>query len=247
MLLRSEGEDVVAIGQASHAWLSGQLARAWGNERFEPPEPREEVCLAAEQHDVGMAEWDLAPDADPETGRPRSFMEMATHDHLRLWSAAPRKLLTQSRYAALLVSMHGTALYEHRDVSGMPARDAAAVADYLAAQRALQEDLTGLLGIDRDRLNRNQRLLAAWDALSLGLCLGWSSYVAPNVPASATDAVDLHLEGLTLDPWPFAGDKLTVRCEGRLLTGRHETGAELERALAHAPHMPLAFGLNRRA
>ena len=122
MLLRPEGEHVVAIGQASHAWLSGQLARAWGNERFDPPEPREEVCLAAEQHDVGMAEWDLAPTPDPETGRPKSFMEMELDDHLRLWSAAPRKLLTQSRYAALLVSMHGTALYEHRDVSRMTPR-----------------------------------------------------------------------------------------------------------------------------
>ena len=149
MLLRPEGEHVVAIGQASHAWLSGQLARAWGNERFHPPEPREEVCLAAEQHDVGMAEWDLAPTADPETGRPKSFMEMELDDHLRLWSAAPRKLLTQSRYAALLVSMHGTALYEHRDVSRMTTADAAAVAAFLATQRALQGHLAGLLGADR--------------------------------------------------------------------------------------------------
>jgi Protein of unknown function (DUF3891) len=243
MLLRPEGDDVVAIGQASHAWLSGQLARAWGNERFDRPEPREEVCLAAEQHDVGMADWDLAPDPDPDTGRPRSFMEMALEDHLRLWSAAPRKLLTQSRYAALLVSMHGTSLYEHRDVSRIPPEDAAAVAGYLAAQRVLQEDLAGLLGADRDRLSRNQRLLAAWDALSLALCLRWSSYVAREVPASATDDVDLSLEQLKLDPWPFAEDELTVRCEGRLLVGAHQTRAELRRALADAPHVPLAFTL----
>ena len=30
VLLRADDEGVVAIGQASHAWLSGQLARAWG-------------------------------------------------------------------------------------------------------------------------------------------------------------------------------------------------------------------------
>ena len=50
-----------------------------------------------------------------------------------------------------------------------------------------------------------------------------------------------------MDPWPFAEDELTVRCEGRLLVGGHETGAELERALADAPHVPLSFRLNGHA
>ena len=102
MLVREDGDAVLAIGQASHAWLSGQLARAWGGDAVVPLQPREEVCLAAEQHDVGMARWDLAPALNPDTGRPRSFMEMELAVHLRLWRAAPENLLTQSRYAALL-------------------------------------------------------------------------------------------------------------------------------------------------
>src|SRR5690348_7524279 len=53
MLFRADGEDAIAIAQPSHAWLSGQLARAWGNERFAAPAPYEEVCLGAEQHDIG--------------------------------------------------------------------------------------------------------------------------------------------------------------------------------------------------
>ena len=247
MLIRPDGADVVAIGQASHAWLSGQLARAWGNERFARPDPREEVCLAAEQHDVGMAEWDLAPAPDPGSGRPQSFMEMALPDHLRLWSAAPLKLLTQSRYAALLVSMHGVALYEHRDVSRLPPGDAEAVAGYLASQRALQEKLIGLLGADRRGLARNQGLLAAWDALSLALGLGWDPYSAEEVPTTGEERAALRLQSSgrrwTLDPWPFAGTELAVRCEGRRLTGRHTTQSELERALADAPHEVLSFTL----
>jgi hypothetical protein len=39
ILIRPEGDGVVAIGQASHAWLSGQLARGWGSGRFDAPEP----------------------------------------------------------------------------------------------------------------------------------------------------------------------------------------------------------------
>src|SRR3712207_5677659 len=119
MLLRPDGDAVIAIGQASHAWVSGQLARAWRD-----VSPREEVCLAAEQHDVGMAQWDLAPTLNPDTGRPHSFLEMPLATHLKLWSAAPAKLLTQSRYAALLVSLHGTTLYEMRDLARVAPEEA---------------------------------------------------------------------------------------------------------------------------
>ena len=252
MLIRPEGEDVVAIGQASHAWVSGQLARAWGNERFDPPEPWEEVCLAAEQHDVGMAEWDLAPEPHPDTGRPLSFMEMALHDHLRLWSAAPRKLLTQSRYAALLVSLHGSALYEHRDVSRMTAEGAAAVAAYLAEQGAFQERLIDLLAADRDRLSRNQRLLAAWDALSLALCLRWDTYVAGDVPTSAGARADLRLEPPAAGPaGPLRARPLAVRGRGAdgALRGPPAGGAapDTERARARARGCaPRAAGVHPR-
>ena len=58
MVLREDGDGVLCIGQPAHAWVSGQLARAWGNERFGAFAPREEVCLAAAQHDLGMAAWD---------------------------------------------------------------------------------------------------------------------------------------------------------------------------------------------
>src|SRR5215210_250512 len=171
MLLRPDGDGaVVAIGQASHAWLSGQLARAWGNERFPAPAPREEVCLGAEQHDVGMALWDLAPERNPATGLPNQFFEMDRRTHLRLWTAAPGRMLTQSRYAALLVSLHGTGLYERFPPRTDDPEIARAVAEYLAGQRALQDTLAGELRAVPVELRRNQALLAAWDDLSLALC-----------------------------------------------------------------------------
>jgi hypothetical protein len=235
VLIRPEGDEVMAIGQASHAWLSGQLARAWGNERFASPSPWEEVCLAAEQHDVGMAEWDLAPRLHPTEGRPVSFMEMALEDHLRLWSAAPDKLLSQSRYAALLVSMHGTALYARRTD--------AAVRAYLERERSRQERLIELLGADRDEVSRNRRLLSTWDAMSLALCLKWEDYVMEDVPASGAEAVELRLSRLAVDPWPFGVPELTIRCEGRRLVGRFETESTLHAALDAAPAVTLAFTL----
>jgi hypothetical protein len=55
VLHRADPEGLIVIGQPAHAWVSGQIARAWGNERFGHFEPWEDVCLAAEQHDLGMA------------------------------------------------------------------------------------------------------------------------------------------------------------------------------------------------
>jgi hypothetical protein len=246
MLLRADGDAVIAIGQASHAWLSGQLARPWGNAVFGEVAHREEACLAATQHDVGMALWDLAPALNPETGRPQSFMEMDLATHLALWSAAPQRLFTQSRLAALLVSLHGTALYEMRDLSRMATADADAVRAYLAGQRALQERLAAETGVSGPALARLQRQLSAWDWLSLALCLDWAPSSLSRVPA-ADGEVELRLEPgagvATLQPWPFATETLEVRCEGRRLEGRAGSDAELHAALKRAPRVDLRFAL----
>ena len=251
MLVRPDPHGLLVIGHASHAWLSGQLARAWGNDRFDPPSPREEVCLAAEQHDVGMSEWDLTPKLDAASGRPQSFMEMALEDHLRLWSAAPAKLLSQSRYAALLVSMHGCALYERRDLSRMTPSEVEAVRAYLARERARQEQLVAVLGADGRQVSRNQRLVFAWDGLSLALCLGWRDHVAAKIPAAGETGADVRLAPVagnapgrfTADPWPFAAPEVAVRCEARRLAPRYATETALHAALNDAAEVALDFSL----
>ena len=58
------------------AWVSGELARAWGNEEFGQFVPPKELCLAAEQHDIGWLLWEQAPTLNPETGYPYRFTEL---------------------------------------------------------------------------------------------------------------------------------------------------------------------------
>jgi hypothetical protein len=227
MLLRPDGDAVVCVGQPAHAWLSGQLARAWSPR----PEPWEEVCLAAEQHDVGMAGWDASPELNPVTGLPYSFTEMPLATHLRLWTEAPLRMLPQSRYAALLVSMHGTALYEMRDVSKMDPRDAAAVRSYLDGQSGLQEQLGA--GFDPSQVRRNQKLVWLWDFLSLGLLLGWEG--------ESLEGFTLREE--TIEPWPFEASRVEVRTEGRRLGGRFLDEGSMRAALDAAPWVELEFAL----
>ena len=209
MLVRPDGDSVLCVGQASHAWISGQMARAWA----EPFSPYDEVCLAAEQHDVGMAEWDLAPTLNPETGLPHAFTEMPFAGHSALWLDAPKKLVTTSVYAAALVSLHGTRLYELRDRT--PDADA-----FLARQ----EDFRRGVGCARDDLEPGSTLVWIWDYLSLAVLLGWEGEVE-----------GYRVDGLRVDPWPFREPTLTVRCEGRRLRGHFSDEAEMRAALAAAP------------
>jgi hypothetical protein len=258
MLLRPDARGILAIGQSSHAWISGQLARSWGNHRFAGPEPWEDVCLAAEQHDIGMAEWDLEPDRDPATGLPYSFTEMPLELHIALWSAGPRKLLTQSRYAALLVSIHGSRLYRRRDLAELSERDAERVRMYLAGEEAFQQKLLDSLGDDpatvaaseEALVTRNSQLIWIWDFISLALCLGWAPRPVRDAP-TVDGPVDLELAAtdhpgrLSLEPWPFARERVSVRCQGRRLDGPHATDDALREALAAAPWETVAFELVR--
>jgi hypothetical protein len=243
VVLRRDGEGAVCIGQPSHAWLSGQLARAWDP----PPDPFDEVCLAAEQHDIGMAEWDLAPTLNPDTGLPHSFMEMPLDVHLELWSAAASKLVAQSAHAALLVSMHGTALYEMRDLDRMTPADAGKVREFMGARRAEQEGLLSRLGLTLEDVRPGQRLVWTLDYVSLALCLDWAPTVARGAPLAVGER-DLRIEPagertVTVDPWPFAGDSLTVRCEGRRLAGGWSDEDAMRAALREAPVVPVVWDL----
>ena len=135
--------------------------------------------------------------------------------------ASPTRVLSQSRYAALLVSLHGTGLYERFPPRTDDPEIAQAIADYLAGQRALQERLAAEVGATPEELLRNQALLAAWDGISLALCRRQAAaYEVRNVPGhDGPVTITLAAEGdhHTLHPWPLAVATLEVHAEGRRL------------------------------
>jgi hypothetical protein len=205
--------------------------------------------LAAEQHDLGMGPWDAEPARNPATGLPYSFTEMPIGLHLQQWQDGPRRLLMQSRYAALLASGHGSRLQRRRDLERVAPAEANAIRTYLSEQHAFQSQLAESLQADPEQLERNQQLLWIWDFLSLALCLDWAPTTADAVP-SADRPLELELRPeseparLSLEPWPFHPDTLTVRCEGRRLHGPYASGEALGRALQEAPWETLTFELS---
>jgi hypothetical protein len=236
MLHRPSPAGTIAVGQPAHAWLSGQIARAWA----EPFAPREEVCLAAEQHDIAWTAWERSPERDPETGLPYTFSALPRLRRLELWSGAAALLLPQSRYAALLVSLHGTLLVERFP----PAGDddvRRALADYLERERDFQARvLDSLRGDPRygphttpEAVERNRELIFAWDGLSLAVVHGVTG--EKSAAGHVLTAIDGDSARLAVSPWPFRDAQVTLVCDGRLLTETYADERELRRGLARAP------------
>jgi Protein of unknown function (DUF3891) len=245
VLVRLDGDGALAVGQLSHAWLSGQIARAWGNERFAAAEPREEIALGAEQHDIGWAEFDLDPPFNPESGLPRNFLELTVDEHLEIWRGAPERLASQSLHATLVVSLHGRSLSELR--ARAAPEHAEALRPHIEDERARQARLRSLLGVSEEATERTQRLMWTWDGLSLALCNDWRPFTARDVPSSG-GLVDIELRDrqdgtLTLDPWPFADEVVELRCEARRLAARYDDATAMRAAFEQPEPVTLAFAL----
>jgi len=247
VLVRADGNGVLAIGQLSHAWLSGQLARAWGNDRFPAPNPREGIALGAEQHDVGWALFDLQPGLSAEAGLPRSFLELSAQEHLEIWSGAPERLRSTSAHAALVVSLHGASLSELRLRGADQGNEE--LQRHVERERERQASLRAALGLSEQDTDVIRRQMWTWDGLSLALCNGWEPFTARDVPA-LDGLVDIELRraggesSFTLEPWPFSVSALEVRCEARRLTGGYPDEQAIQRALEQAEPLTLAFVLS---
>lgn len=232
MLHRQEPAGLIVITQPTHAWVSGCLARAWGNELFGSFAPTEEVCLGAEQHDIGWLLWESTPTLNPKTGYPHNFMEVPTEVHVGIWSRAKQLALPFGRYVALLVSLHGTGLYErYRNWEKSP-ESSQSVQEFLKHEYAFQEQLTATLEKDPhyaphatpEVIGRNRSLVAIWDALSLALCMGLRSSQQFNQVPTASGETTLTLTPVDNDPmqvkvapWPFQQSQVTLVYEGRIL------------------------------
>lgn len=250
MLIRPDNDSAILISQPAHAWVSGQLARAWSHDDGGLFAPYEEVCLAAEQHDIGWLLWEASPTLNPETGLPYAFREMPRKSHLQIWGRARRYAGVYGRYPALLISLHGTGLFERFGPGeDAPKNEQMLVETFLRRERDAQQRMIESLGADEryadfvapDVLERNRSLISAWDGLSLIICSG----VDPEgvtigdyrLTPGESDSV------IQIDPWPFRDDTVSVFAEASRITGRFERQTAMHAALKNAEQLVLEYSL----
>ncbi|HLJ69995.1 MAG TPA: DUF3891 family protein [Roseiarcus sp.] len=248
MLFRDDGSEVLAVSQLSHAWIAGQILRAWRENLGE------RLLFATELHDIGWLDWEAAPTFNPQTGRPHLFREVAPAVHAPMWTqGVERALAGWGAHVALLVSRHGGLIYRRYARRGDGA-DAAAVDNYLAAQAAFEGIWAGKLGLSDEALNKETALLAFADALSLALCGDLKAPLDLEAPGHDGETVRFRLEQLgrpfefTLSPWPFREAVLIVEGEGRPLpTGGRFPSEAAMREWLEAPRRASFQSILRRA
>jgi hypothetical protein len=248
----------LTISQTSHSWISGQLARAWGNESFAGFNPFEPICYAAEQHDIGFLNWENDPTLNLETGLPYTFEQLPESLHLDIWRTGIYQLRPVCSYASLIVSLHFSGLCErfHRRQSVSPIGEAS---QFLREQSQYQRNTQETLSRDPlfekavapEILSYHRDLIAVWDLFSLELCRGrLTEFKLPGVPVSDSRRVDLLLRqssgaGKTweVDPWPFAPTSFTTMGEARVLDQRFTDQKRMREALRHADRTTIEFRL----
>ncbi|MBD2089977.1 DUF3891 family protein [Microcoleus sp. FACHB-1515] len=254
MLHRPLPTGLLCITQPTHAWLAGQLARAWGNADFGTFAPWPEVCLGAELHDIGWLRWEPQPTLNLQTGYPHSFTELPPQVSVEIWTGAKQLAMPFGRYATLLVSLHGTGLF-HRFTGWQRSLEAIdRVQTYLNQEAEFQQHLIAQLRADLhyegmatpEVIDRNRQLVATWDTLSLMICMGVRQSKVADVP-SANGKTTLTLAAiandptrLTLDPWPFQAESMTLKFEGRILSQTFSDEAMMRSSLQTAPWMTIS-------
>ena len=269
MIIQEQGDQLLLIRQTDHAFLAGFFAKEWGNQEFPRPEPFASLCLAAAEHDNGWTEWELAPSLDPKTKMPNTFMSVSTEEHIALYQRGIERLVKVDHYAALLVSLHCTGLYD-RARATMPGYSAkyvkstetSLVTDFVQRLRLQQLRLKTDLRANpaakdfviEDTLKANFERLEALDRLSLHLCMNpRENCVIDAVPQdNAGNEVDLDLrsEGgnvLTLAPYPFKRDVLEVAILARRIPKRvYVDDSDFRKVLAQAPYFGIKFTVRAR-
>ena len=250
MLFREAPAPVLAISQPTHAWISGQLLRAWAGDIDEA------LLLAAEQHDIGWLDWEADPGYDPRTGRPYLFRDVGAALHAPMWRhGVDRARGAWGTRVALLISRHGGVIY--RRFTGrhqLSSADAEAATHYLETQAPVEAAWAEALGLDPATLQRDTCLLACVDTLSLALCGELKVPLEIESPVPGCGALRLQASGadgsnFTLSPWPFRDMQVVVVAEARPLPtpGNVEHEAAMRRWLASPVRVPLRIRLTAPA
>jgi hypothetical protein len=263
MIRREYEGGLLLISQTVHAWVSGQLARRWGNQQFARPEPWEDLILVAGQHDNGWAEWELAPRIHRD-GHPVSFTEMELEEHFAIWQRSAERMQTTSLYGALLISKHAAALYKQRleqDARGDTPEMRARIQGFIEERREFEAGIRraleghpryGPILADGGHMAAGFRLLQVWDLLSLLLLMGpLPEREITAVPVGRGEETTIELvpydaRTLTLDPYPFAVAPFAVQADGRWLAQRRfRHNALFRQALAESQYIELELIVDR--
>jgi hypothetical protein len=261
MIVRTlQSGEKALIAQTDHSRLAGQLAAHWGNAEVAAPQPYDPVVRAATFHDFGWLDYETRPLVDLEKGVPYQFREVPfSTEQLQAYGRWVDWLTAIDPYAALLVSMHRTGLWQarygamtHPGMRYNPQGIRPEIQAFIAEAEATQAELRPRF--DAGTLQVNYHLLQVWDLLGLYFCCDapYEEYLEP-VPiaygGNGDETVRLELTPrgdweVAVAPYPFDVRPLRVQIGYKVLPEAPFTSLEqFRRAYFQAENRLLTYTL----
>jgi hypothetical protein len=244
------GAPRFVIPMVEHTAFAGALARAFGNDDFEPVAPREEMLYVIDHHDAGWTEYDARAPRSPKTGLPYNLVETPFADIVKTSVGSPAFNSKRHAYCGLISSMHSWGLYNGRyGMSDMVLLDTLAAENRPAADRMLSGELErqGRLKanlaadpatrtwIEEAHLLQNYKQLQFFDTLALYFNRvhegARPEQAFPSVPRTAAVDASIRVKPLgasvyAFDPFPFDRTEVEVGFRGRYLAPVEDAAAE---------------------
>lgn len=261
------------VTHPDHARLAGAFAAAWGNKRFQKPEPRANVLLGISSHDDGWALRDAHPQITRQgkpsafstelVGKYSAFEEIDLEDYLAVRERAVRIIAEQDAYAGLLISMHTyNLLTERADRSTIQVDQLPLLDSFLAQQRKYQQELIDKIQLAEaflpeektsQRILEHFRLLQATDNLSLLTCVDFAGPATLLHPLPLNDGTSTEVRvtpigerHFRLDPYPYSEPSLVFTFPARHVEEKtFADSAELEAAFLAARQQILSVKISQ--
>jgi len=259
------GQPRLAVMMYEHTALAHQLARSFGNDRFQPPEPSDLMFHVVLHHDAGWAELDRNPVTDETTGLPYNLVDTPAEYITVTSRLSPEYNQRQHPFCGLLSSMHSWGLYNGRyGLSSMVLIDKIPPQDRPLAQRMLDgeldrqkrlkaelaqdplaQDPTASAWLEEDRLFQSYKQLQFFDTLALYFNRTHPSQrgevAFEHVPLSSRQDTTITVrpragDVYELSPYPFSAGSAEFAFAGRHIEpGQHEKDGGWASILAGAP------------
>ncbi|MEC0126703.1 DUF3891 family protein [Paenibacillus pabuli] len=183
MIVYEREHDFVLTAQHEHGLAAGEMASHWKTELLADAAHREELILAAREHDRGWIELDAAPFWNDYSQTPYSFRDFPLRPRFVFYRKGIEEVREKNLYAGLLCSMMYTELFQNN--LGVNEHDDEDIREYLNIEREQQLSWEQQLG-DREtlkqRLKSDVEIMLFCDQLSLFLCME-----EPGTPAARYD------------------------------------------------------------
>jgi hypothetical protein len=230
-----------AIRMDEHTDLAAQFARAFGNEVFEPVEPRDIMLDVVSNHDKGWVSFDAAPKTDLRTGLPYNLVETPAEYITKTSAASPDFNEKRHPYGGLISSMHSWGLYNGRYgmsdlvlINKIAPEDRHLADQMLEGELIRQKELKAKLAMDSmaagwleaGHLFQNYKQLQFFDTLALYFNRTHEGARAEmrfaNVPVNARKDVTVTISPVeygvyALSPYPFANSPAEFSFSGRYI------------------------------